>query len=112
MGAYSADTPVQNGLRDLIAVAPGIPFGLAFMGQKWSEATLIMLATAFKNTTKYRETYVNGANATMPTAQLTGKTVNATLPVSSAISAGGVPRFSVGLICTVLIIMVELLSMS
>ena len=75
------------------------------MGPKWSEETLIMLAAAFENATKYREAYVIGANATTSTAELIGKTVNVTLPTSPVISAGGVARASVVLIRNVFVAM-------
>ena len=31
-----------------MAVAPGIPFGISFLGKKWSEETLIEIAYAFE----------------------------------------------------------------
>jgi amidase len=34
LGAHSDGTPIQAGLRELLAVAPGIPFGLTLLGAK------------------------------------------------------------------------------
>lgn len=55
MGVYPMGTPVLKGKRELIAVAPGIPFGLSFMGRRWSEEVLIQLAYAFEQVTRVRE---------------------------------------------------------
>ncbi|KAH8897436.1 amidase signature enzyme [Thozetella sp. PMI_491] len=70
MGAYPDDVPILNGSRELISVAPRIPYGLSFLGQKWSEAELIAIAAAFENATNFRGSYVPGPNATMPTIDL------------------------------------------
>ena len=42
MGFYPANTTVvKNSFGNLVATAPNIPFGLSFMGNKWSEYELI-----------------------------------------------------------------------
>ena len=56
LGFYPEDTPVgMNPPKTMINVAPGIPFGLAFIGRKWSEETLISLAYAFEQKTMVRK---------------------------------------------------------
>jgi amidase len=67
---YSDGTPIQNGLRELIAVAPGIPFGLTFLGEKWSEETLIELAAAYERVNNFRHIYVLGPNANVPSIDI------------------------------------------
>lgn len=47
MGFYPVNTTIMmNGFGNLVAKAPNIPFGLSFMGRKWSEADLIGFAYA------------------------------------------------------------------
>ncbi|KAL5358079.1 amidase signature domain-containing protein [Aspergillus floccosus] len=58
MGAYPAGTAVQvSPPWKLTTVAPGVPMGLAFMGLKWSEPTLIEMAYAFEQRTQARRTF-------------------------------------------------------
>lgn len=58
MGAYPAGTAVQMSPPwNLTEVAPGVPMGLAFMGLKWSEPTLIEMAYAFEQRTQARSTF-------------------------------------------------------
>ena len=55
LGFYPANTPLgMNPKGTLINVAPGIPFGLAFVGRKWSEEKMISLAHAFEQRSKVR----------------------------------------------------------
>ncbi|KAK4635113.1 Putative amidase [Fulvia fulva] len=55
MGFYPADTNVtMNGFGNLVASAPNIPFGLSFMGAKFSEADLIGFAYAYEQRTMHR----------------------------------------------------------
>ncbi|PYH28967.1 putative amidase [Aspergillus neoniger CBS 115656] len=55
LGAYPDGTPVEYNTRgDLIQRAPGIPFGVSFLGQKWSEEELIGMAYAFEQQTLVR----------------------------------------------------------
>jgi amidase len=56
LGAWPSNTTVVTNVRgDLNATAPGIPFGIAFAGRKWSEEGLIGLAYAFEQRTHVRE---------------------------------------------------------
>lgn len=43
---------------DLVETGPGVPFGISFLGRKWSEAELIGLAYGFEQRTKVRERLV------------------------------------------------------
>ena len=55
LGFYPADTPVVMNLKGtMVSVGPGIPFGIAFLGRRWSEETLIGLAYAFEQRTMVR----------------------------------------------------------
>ena len=55
LGAYPDGTPVEYNTRgDLIQRAPGVPFGISFLGQKWSEEKLIGMAYAFEQQTLVR----------------------------------------------------------
>lgn len=55
MGFYPPHFGVsRNGFGNLIAKAPNIPFGLSFMGPKWSEADLIGFAYAYEQRTHHR----------------------------------------------------------
>lgn len=55
MGAWPAGTPAQlSPPWNLTNVAPGVPMGLAFMGLKWSEPTLIEMAYAFEQRSQIR----------------------------------------------------------
>ncbi|MCJ1311116.1 hypothetical protein MMC25_004786 [Agyrium rufum] len=54
MGFYPANTTVQRTQRGLVEVAPGVPFGLSFMGTAFSEASLIGFAYAYEQRTKVR----------------------------------------------------------
>lgn len=56
LGAASDDTPVKKETYwDVIETAPGIPFGISFLGSKWSEETLIGMAFAFEQRTLARD---------------------------------------------------------
>ncbi|KAF2802434.1 glutamyl-tRNA amidotransferase subunit A, partial [Mytilinidion resinicola] len=57
LGSYPPNTTVVTNARgDLNATAPNIPFGISFVGAKWSEAELIGYAYAFEQRTKVRDT--------------------------------------------------------
>lgn len=57
LGKYPANTNVTlDGFGTLNATAPNLPFGISFMGPKWSEAMLIGLAYAFEQRTLVRNT--------------------------------------------------------
>ena len=51
----------------LVDVAPNIPFGIAFIGRRWSEETLISLAYAFEQRTMIRK---KGKPYIIPTFEL------------------------------------------
>ena len=49
LGFYPAETPiVMNAKGTMVAIAPGVPFGIAFLGRRWSEEVLVGLAYAFE----------------------------------------------------------------
>ncbi|KAK4555106.1 hypothetical protein LTR86_007872 [Recurvomyces mirabilis] len=55
MGFYPVNTSVTlNGYGNLVATGPNVPFGLSFMGPKWSEADLIGFAYAYEQRTMHR----------------------------------------------------------
>ncbi|KUJ09306.1 amidase [Mollisia scopiformis] len=55
MGYYpSNSTVIKSQTWGLVEVGPNIPFGLSFMGAKWSEETLISFAYAYEQRTKVR----------------------------------------------------------
>lgn len=55
MGFYPAGTPeTPNSFGDLVAFAPNLPFGLSFMGAKWSEYNLVSYAYAYEQKTMVR----------------------------------------------------------
>lgn len=55
MGFHPADAEVcWNQEKTLVETGPGVPFGLSFMGRKWSEARLAGFAYAFEQLTLVR----------------------------------------------------------
>lgn len=55
LGALPEGTPVRTNARgNLNATAPNIPFGLSFVGERWSEERLIGMAYAFEQRTMVR----------------------------------------------------------
>jgi len=54
MGFYPANTTVQTSVWGLVESAPNIPYGLSFMGAKFSEETLIGFAYAYEQRTMHR----------------------------------------------------------
>lgn len=55
LGFYPPDTEISmNAKGTLVDVAPNVPFGIAFIGRRWSEETLISLAYAFEQRTMIR----------------------------------------------------------
>jgi amidase len=98
MGAYPDDIVIQAGLREHVGVAPGIPFGLTFMGRRWDEATLIGLAAAFEKAANFRESYMLGPNATVPTTEIADvrKSSNGTAPSPSGSGTASSPSSSGG----------------
>lgn len=56
LGAWPEGTEVSWDSRgDVVERAPGVPFGISFLGKKWSEEGLIGMAYAFEQRTKVRE---------------------------------------------------------
>ncbi|KAL2127320.1 hypothetical protein VTI74DRAFT_10933 [Chaetomium olivicolor] len=57
MGSWPKGTPVvrDDGLGHMVEIAPGVPFGISFLGAKWSEEALIGMAYAFEQRTRARE---------------------------------------------------------
>ncbi|KAL4795272.1 amidase signature domain-containing protein [Aspergillus venezuelensis] len=56
MGAIPPGQPVVTGANGLVSSAPNIPFGLSFLGARFSDAKLIGLAYAFEQRTMVRDT--------------------------------------------------------
>jgi amidase len=57
LGAAAADTPVTlEASGNVVEMAPGVPFGISFLGARWSEQTLIEIAYAFEQKTQVRRT--------------------------------------------------------
>ncbi|KAL9115364.1 MAG: hypothetical protein Q9227_000685 [Pyrenula ochraceoflavens] len=56
LGAYPQNTTVQTSSRGLVGTGPNIPFGISFLGERFSEAELIGFAYAFEQRTKVRNT--------------------------------------------------------
>jgi len=55
MGFYPQGTPeTPNSFGDLVATPPNLPFGLSFLGAKWSEFELIGYAYAYEQRTQTR----------------------------------------------------------
>lgn len=54
LGFYPANTTVVQTARNLTSVGPNVPFGISFLGEKFSEAKLIGLAYAFEQRTMVR----------------------------------------------------------
>ena len=55
MGFYPANwTVTMNRRKTLVTSGPNIPFGLSFMGAKFSEADLIGFAYAYEQRTMHR----------------------------------------------------------
>jgi amidase len=68
LGFFPPNTTVEkNGFGDLNAIAPGYPFGIAFLGPRFSEELLIGLAYAFEQRTHYRSL---GKEVVFPTTEL------------------------------------------
>ncbi|KAL9061105.1 MAG: hypothetical protein Q9162_000250 [Coniocarpon cinnabarinum] len=57
MGYYPANTTVQMNQRgDLVATSPNYPFGFSFMGDRFTEASLVGYAYALEQLTQVRNT--------------------------------------------------------
>ncbi|KAL7928743.1 amidase signature enzyme [Trichoderma chlorosporum] len=67
MGHHSDAEPVHED-GGLVETGPGVPFGLSFLGGKWTEETLIGLAFGFEQRTKVRDRVVK--RVVVPTAEI------------------------------------------
>lgn len=57
LGKFPDSTPVsRDRFGNLVRTAPNVPFGISFLGEKFSEETLIGLAYAFEQKTRVRAT--------------------------------------------------------
>ncbi|KAI1328068.1 amidase [Xylariaceae sp. FL0255] len=56
MGVMPSEQPVITDANGLVTAGPNIPFGLGFMGARFTDAKLIGLAYAFEQRTKARQT--------------------------------------------------------
>lgn len=56
LGFFPPKTAIAMNLKGtMVNVGPDIPFGIAFIGRRWSEETLISLAYAFEQRTMIRK---------------------------------------------------------
>ena len=56
LGAAPCATPVEKEtIWDVVEMAPGVPFGVSFLGPRWSEETLLEIAYAFEQRTLVRQ---------------------------------------------------------
>ncbi|CZR62750.1 related to amidase [Phialocephala subalpina] len=55
LGSYPSDTPVVKDSWGLVQYAPNIPFGISFLGARFSEEKLIGMAYAFEQRTMVRD---------------------------------------------------------
>ena len=55
LGFYPANTPLVMNLKgNMVSVAPNVPFGISFVGRRWSEEKLVAAAYAFEQHTLVR----------------------------------------------------------
>ncbi|KAK0624609.1 amidase [Bombardia bombarda] len=74
LGRFPANTTVaKNRFGNLVARAPNIPFGISFLGSRFSEETLIGLAYAFEQRTQVRSTIVPYIQPITELAQVVAK---------------------------------------
>ena len=70
LGFFNATTPVtQTAFGALNTTAPGIPFGLSFIGPRFGEAQIIQYAYAFEQATQFRYAHLPMPQF-MPSTQL------------------------------------------
>lgn len=67
LGFYAANASVVESRRGLVDAAPGIPFGLSFLGRRWSEERLVGLAYAFEQRSLARG---RGVRCVEPTTEI------------------------------------------
>jgi amidase len=74
LGVYNSSTQVlPNGFGNLVAISPNLPFGISFMGPKFSEELLIGLAYAFEQRTLVRNTITPYIRPTTELADIVAK---------------------------------------
>ena len=74
LGVYNSSTPIlPNGFGNLVAISPNLPFGISFMGPKFSEELLIGLAYAFEQRTLVRNTITPYIQPTTELADIVAK---------------------------------------
>ena len=90
LGFYPPDQPiVRNRRGTLVRTGPNIPFGISFLGEKWSETTLVGFAYAFEQRTRVRNRVQPYLVPRTELFDVAGKGVNASIAVSKR-EAGGV----------------------
>ncbi|RFU80807.1 amidase signature enzyme [Trichoderma arundinaceum] len=67
MGHHLETEPIHED-GGLVETGPGVPFGISFLGRKWSEEALIGLAYGFEERTKVRDKVVK--RVVTPTAEI------------------------------------------
>lgn len=72
LGFYAANASVVESRRGLVDEAPGIPFGLSFLGRRWSEERLVGLAYAFEQRSLARGRGVRYVEPTTEIADVMG----------------------------------------
>lgn len=74
LGVTADDVPVvKQRDSDVVEVGPGIPFGVSFLGAKWSEETLIEMAYAFEQQTQVRRTLSRVVSPSMELDDVVGE---------------------------------------
>lgn len=85
LGYFNATTKVvKAGFGALNTTAPGIPFGLSFIGRRFDEAKIIQYAYAFEQATQFRYAHLPMAQF-MPTTQIGTIQANAPLACPDAL---------------------------
>ncbi|MCJ1312529.1 hypothetical protein MMC25_006203 [Agyrium rufum] len=71
LGFLGPDAPFQRSKKgDTVISAPGLPFGLAFLGRKWSEEKLLAYAFAFEKQMKATDRFRQAEPLIMPKTEL------------------------------------------
>ena len=89
LGFYPPSEPiVRNKRGTLVETAPNIPFGISFLGGKWSEASLIGFAYAFEQRTRVRDQVQPYLVPKTELIDVVGKNENASVSVSKRTYGG------------------------
>ncbi|MCJ1314402.1 hypothetical protein MMC25_008084 [Agyrium rufum] len=79
LGFFPPHTPlVMNPKGTLVDIAPGVPFGISFLGRRWSEDKLIQVAYVYEQRTQNRQNMQPHIRPSFELANLlptTGKTI-------------------------------------